>query len=114
MATTSLSLSLRLPSAANNLNRHAALNIITCENTSPNQDRSCTRRPFLLGAGALSLSLIPASPLLAQGGKHNGNEGGMIFLMLLLLSTYTAPMELFTLFFQTNVENYGREKLLHL
>ncbi|KAJ8541697.1 hypothetical protein K7X08_002513 [Anisodus acutangulus] len=67
MAATSLSLSLGLPSAANNLNRHAALNIITCENTSPNQDRSCTRRPFLLGAGALSLSLIPASPLLAQG-----------------------------------------------
>ncbi|XP_059280422.1 photosynthetic NDH subunit of lumenal location 1, chloroplastic [Lycium ferocissimum] len=71
MAATSLSLSLGLPSAANNLNRHAALNIITCESTSPNQERSCTRRPFLLGAGALSLSLLPASALLAQGKPEN-------------------------------------------
>ncbi|XP_055808921.1 photosynthetic NDH subunit of lumenal location 1, chloroplastic isoform X1 [Solanum dulcamara] len=74
MTASSLSLSLGLPSAANNLNRHALHNIITCsasENTSPNQQRCFMRRPFLLGAGALSLSLLPATPLLAKGIPEN-------------------------------------------
>ncbi|XP_049400485.1 photosynthetic NDH subunit of lumenal location 1, chloroplastic isoform X1 [Solanum stenotomum] len=75
MAATSLSLSLGLPSAAaNNLNRNGLHNITTCsasENTSPNQQRCLMRRPFLLGAGALSLSLLPATPLLAQGVPEN-------------------------------------------
>ncbi|KAM3287584.1 photosynthetic NDH subunit of lumenal location 1, chloroplastic [Capsicum chacoense] len=77
MAATSLSLSFGLTSAANTLNRHSAFplhNIITCsssENTSHNQEKSFMRRPFLLGVGALSLNLIPASSLLAQGVPEN-------------------------------------------
>ncbi|KAK3028820.1 hypothetical protein RJ639_038647 [Escallonia herrerae] len=78
MAVSSLSLSLASTTLPNRLNvspststpRPTVLcshNVITCSrDTTDNEERNSKRRPLLLGLGALALSLLPASSLLAE------------------------------------------------